>query len=153
RTTPAQPTTTRTRARDGSTDSPVRPTPPRAGRTARGPAATRTRTPVPRPPASARVRGDTRDAPRQYRAGMAVLAPPVQIRRPRIGLAPSAWLLPAALAALALALRIPVATAVLGLVGFGVLHNVLELRYVTGRFDTILAGPFLGLLAVLITGV
>jgi hypothetical protein len=84
---------------------------------------------------------------------MAVLALPVQMSRPRIGLAPSAWLVLAALAALALALRIPVATAVLGLVGFGVLHNVLELRYVTGRFATILAGPFLGLLAVLITGV
>jgi len=69
------------------------------------------------------------------------------------GLAPSAWLVLAALGALALALRLPVATVVLGLVAFGVLHNVLELRYVTGRFDAILAGPFLWLLGALITGV
>ena len=84
---------------------------------------------------------------------MAVLAPPVPLTRPRPGLAPSGWLVLAAVAALALALRVPVATAVLGLVGFGVLHNVLELRYVTGRFDTVLAGPFLALLVALITGV
>jgi len=69
------------------------------------------------------------------------------------GLAPSAWLVLAALGALALALRLPVATVVLGLVAFGVLHNVLELRYVTGRFDAILTGPFLWLLGALITGV
>jgi hypothetical protein len=67
--------------------------------------------------------------------------------------APTVWLLLAAVGALALALRLPVATTVLGLVAFGVLHNVLELRYVTGRFDGILAGPFLWLLGVLITGV
>ncbi|GAA2452448.1 hypothetical protein GCM10010191_83440 [Actinomadura vinacea] len=36
---------------------------------------------------------------------------------------------------------------------FGILHNVLELRYVSGRFDTILTGRFLGLLVVLITGI
>src|SRR4029077_8694166 len=78
---------------------------------------------------------------------------PVPLTRPRPGLAPSGWLVLAAVAALALALRVPVATAVLGLVGFGVLHTVLELRYVTGRFDTVLAGPFLALLVALITGV
>jgi hypothetical protein len=85
---------------------------------------------------------------------MAVLAPPVSVaRRPQVGLAPSAWLVLAAVVALALALRVPVATAVLGLVAFGALHNVLELRYVTGRFDTVLAGPFLALLIALVTGV
>jgi hypothetical protein len=85
---------------------------------------------------------------------MAVLAPPVSVaRRPQVGLAPSGWLVLAAVAALALALRVPVATAVLGLVVFGALHNVLELRYVTGRFDTVLAGPFLALLVALVTGV
>ena len=77
--------------------------------------------------------------------------PAVVVRAP--GIAPSVWLVVAALGALALALRLPVATVVLGLVAFGVLHNVLELRYVTGRFDAILAGPFLALLAALITGV
>ena len=86
---------------------------------------------------------------------MAALAPPLapSVVRPRAGLAPSVWLVLAAAAALVLALRVPVATAVSGLVAFGVLHNVLELRYVTGRFDTVLAGPFLGLLVALITGV
>jgi hypothetical protein len=67
--------------------------------------------------------------------------------------APSVWLAVATVGALALALRLPVATTVLGLVAFGVLHNVLELRYVTGRFDAILAGPFLWMLGALITGV
>ena len=86
---------------------------------------------------------------------MAALAPPLAppVVRPRPGLAPGVWLILASAAALSLALRVPVATAVLGLVVFGVLHNVLELRYVTGRFDTVLAGPFLGLLVALITGV
>jgi hypothetical protein len=63
------------------------------------------------------------------------------------------WLIIAAVAALGLALRLPVTTTVLGLVLFGVLHNVLELRYVTGRFETVLRGQFLVMLAVLITGV
>jgi len=78
---------------------------------------------------------------------------PVVIRRGGAGFAPTVWLVLAAMAALALALRLPVATTVLGLVAFGVLHNVLELRYVAGRFDAVLAGPFLGFLAALITGV
>ena len=43
----------------------------------------------------------------------------------------------AAVAALALALRLPVATTVLGLAVFGVVHNVLELRYVAGRFEAV----------------
>ena len=66
---------------------------------------------------------------------------------------PTLWIGFAAIAALGLALRLPVATTVLGLALFGVLHNVLELRYVAGRFDNILSGPFLGLLVALITGV
>ncbi len=67
--------------------------------------------------------------------------------------APTLWVGFAAIAALGLALRLPVATTVLGLALFGVLHNVLELRYVAGRFDNILTGSFLRLLVALITGV
>lgn len=59
----------------------------------------------------------------------------------------------ATIASLALALRAPLATTVLGLILFGLLHNVLEIRYVAGRFATILTGRFLALLLVLITGV
>jgi hypothetical protein len=66
---------------------------------------------------------------------------------------PTLWLVLAAIGALGLALRLPVATTVLGLVAFGVLHNVLELRYVTGRFGRILSGAFLWLMGALITGV
>lgn len=66
---------------------------------------------------------------------------------------PTVWLVLASTVALMIAVRLPVATAVLGLAAFGVLHNVLELRYVLGRFDTVLVGPFLGLLAALTTGV
>lgn len=55
--------------------------------------------------------------------------------------------------ALAAALRLPAAVTVLGLVCFGILHNVLEIRYVAGRFDRVLTGPLLKLLAVLITGI
>ena len=69
------------------------------------------------------------------------------------GPAATVWLVLATVAALALALRLPVTTTVLGLAVFGVLHNVLELRYVVGRFDAVLRGPFLMLLGVLITGV
>jgi hypothetical protein len=59
----------------------------------------------------------------------------------------------AAIGALALATRVPVATTVLGLVAFGVLHNVLELRYVAGRFASVLAGRFLALLVALVSGI
>lgn len=55
--------------------------------------------------------------------------------------------------ALGVALRAPLATTVLGLIAFGVLHTVLELRYVAGRFGTVLGGRFLVLLATLITGI
>jgi hypothetical protein len=86
--------------------------------------------------------------------GLTVAArlPRAGARAPRAA-APTLWLGLAAVAALGLALRLPVATTVLGLAAFGVLHNVLELRYVVGRFDTVLAGPFLAILAALITGV
>jgi hypothetical protein len=59
----------------------------------------------------------------------------------------------AAGAALAVALRAPLATTVLGLIAFGVLHNVLELRYVAGRFAPVLGGRFLALLLALISGI
>jgi hypothetical protein len=42
---------------------------------------------------------------------------------------------------------------VLGLIGFGVLHNVLELRYVVGRFADVLRGRFLLLLLGLVSGI
>ena len=41
----------------------------------------------------------------------------------------------------------------LGLVTFGVLHNALELRYVTGRFAGVLRGPLLWTLVALISGI
>jgi hypothetical protein len=56
-------------------------------------------------------------------------------------------------ASLAVTLRSPVATAVIGLILFGVLHNLLEIRYVVGRFGGLLARPFLDLLVVLVTGI
>ncbi|MGI5246108.1 hypothetical protein [Dactylosporangium sp. CA-139066] len=59
----------------------------------------------------------------------------------------------AAAAALSIALRAPLATTVLGLIAFGVLHNVLELRYVTGRFGPILRGRFLAVLLGLISAI
>jgi hypothetical protein len=54
---------------------------------------------------------------------------------------------------LAFALRLPAATAVVTLAALGILHNVLELRYLGGRFAGVLNGVFLRLLAVLITGI
>ena len=59
----------------------------------------------------------------------------------------------AAAGALALAVRAPLSLTVLGLIAFGVLHNVLELRYVAGRFAAILTGRFLVLLLILISGI
>jgi hypothetical protein len=58
-----------------------------------------------------------------------------------------------ALGALVLALRAPLAVTVLGLVAFGVVHNVLELRYVTGRYAVVLRGRLLWTLIALVTGV
>jgi hypothetical protein len=54
-------------------------------------------------------------------------------------------------AALALAMRAPLATTVLGLMAFGVLHNVLELRYVAGRFAPVLSGRLLAVLLGFVT--
>jgi hypothetical protein len=62
-------------------------------------------------------------------------------------------LLAVAVVALGLALRVPIATTALALMAFGVLHNVLEIRYVGGRFATLLSGAFLKLLLALITGI
>ncbi|HTJ39335.1 MAG TPA: hypothetical protein VL738_39415 [Dactylosporangium sp.] len=59
----------------------------------------------------------------------------------------------AAAAALSVALRAPLATTVLGLIAFGVLHNVLELRYVAGRFGAVLRGRFLLVLFGLISAI
>jgi hypothetical protein len=56
-------------------------------------------------------------------------------------------------AALALALGAPVATAVIGLILFGILHNLLEIRYVAGRFSGLFGRPFLDLLVVLVTAI
>ena len=54
---------------------------------------------------------------------------------------------------LGLALRAPLTTTAVALMVFGVLHNVLELRYVGGRFTPLLGGPLLRLLLALITGI
>lgn len=62
------------------------------------------------------------------------------------------WLFVAAGAvALGVATHAPLATTVLGLMAFGVLHNILELRYVTGRFAAVLSGRLLLWLFGLIT--
>ncbi|GIG07713.1 hypothetical protein [Catellatospora coxensis] len=55
--------------------------------------------------------------------------------------------------ALAAALRAPLATTVLGLIAFGVLHNVLELRYVAGRFAHVLTGRLLWTALALVTAI
>ncbi|MFD9123900.1 hypothetical protein [Kitasatospora sp. NPDC059571] len=75
------------------------------------------------------------------------------VRAPAAGAAALAGFTAAAALALAVALRAPAGLAVVGLASFGVLHNVLELRYVAGRFGHVLAGPFLRLLLVLISGI
>jgi len=54
---------------------------------------------------------------------------------------------------LAAALGAPMVTAVIGLILFGVLHNLLEIRYVVGRFGGLLSRPFLDLLVALVTGI
>ncbi|MEV7021112.1 hypothetical protein [Kitasatospora sp. NPDC093558] len=71
----------------------------------------------------------------------------------RLGAAPQAGFVVAGALALVLALRAPTGLAVLGLAAFGLLHNVLELRYVAGRFAVVLAGPLLRLLLALVTGI
>jgi hypothetical protein len=62
-------------------------------------------------------------------------------------------MLAAAGLALGVALRAPLTTTVLGLIAFGVLHNVLEIRYVAGRFAALLTGRFLLLLLALTSGI
>ncbi len=79
---------------------------------------------------------------------MATLAVPVPRR---VALVPLFAV--ASVGALVIAVRAPLATMVLGLIGFGVLHNVLELRYVAGRFSGVLRGRFLVLLVGLISGI
>lgn len=69
------------------------------------------------------------------------------------GWLPTLLLAVASLACLALALVAPLATTVIGLIVFGIGHNVLEIRYVAGKFPAMLTGRFLTLLAVLITGI
>ncbi|MER7583476.1 hypothetical protein [Kitasatospora sp. NPDC097691] len=71
----------------------------------------------------------------------------------RLGAAPFVGFALSAALALVVALRAPTGLAVLGLAAFGVLHNVLELRYVAGRFAVVLAGPLLRLLLALVTGI
>ena len=56
-------------------------------------------------------------------------------------------------ASLALALGAPLPTAVIGLILFGILHNLLEIRYVVGRFHGLLGRPFLDLLVGLVTAI
>ena len=63
------------------------------------------------------------------------------------------FMLAAAAASLALAVGAPLTVTVLGLLLFGVLHNVLEIRYVAGRFATLLTGRFLALLLALTSGI
>ena len=55
--------------------------------------------------------------------------------------------------ALAIAVGAPIATAVIGLILFGILHNLLEIRYVVGRFSSVLGRPFLELIVALVTGI
>ncbi|HCU49078.1 MAG TPA: hypothetical protein DGG94_04590 [Micromonosporaceae bacterium] len=81
---------------------------------------------------------------------MTTAAPPLArttVNMPAIGMAVTA------VVALALALRVPLTVTVLGFVLFGALHNVLELRYVLGRFANVLTGRLLGVLVALITGI
>jgi hypothetical protein len=59
----------------------------------------------------------------------------------------------AAVVALVVATRAPLATTVLGLIAFGVLHNILELRYVSGRFAAVLSGRLLLWLLGLISAI
>ena len=70
---------------------------------------------------------------------MTVTAPAVRVSTHAVTLMPVA-----ACGALALALRAPLATTVLGLIFFGVLHNVLEIRYVAGRFASVLRAMQVG---------
>lgn len=70
-----------------------------------------------------------------------------------VGSGPVAGFALLTVAVLAVSLRMPAGTAVVGLASLGILHNVLELRYMAGRFEQVLHGAFLRLLAALITGI
>lgn len=59
----------------------------------------------------------------------------------------------AAVVSLAIAVRAPISTAVLGLVLFGILHNLLEIRYVAGRFSGLFSRRFILLCGALISGI
>jgi hypothetical protein len=81
---------------------------------------------------------------------MTAVAP--SIDRPALNVA-ALGLSVAAVASLALALRAPIVLTLVGFVLFGALHNLLELRYVLGRFAGLLTGRFLIVLVGLITGI
>jgi hypothetical protein len=81
---------------------------------------------------------------------MTVAAPARQLSRSSIL---TVGLVGCAAVALGLALRAPLATMVLGLILFGALHNVLELRYVAGRFADVLRGRLLWSLVGLVSGI
>lgn len=59
----------------------------------------------------------------------------------------------AAVIALAISASAPMAALVIGVILFGVLHNVLELRYVVGRFSGLLGRRFLELFGLLVSGI
>jgi hypothetical protein len=65
----------------------------------------------------------------------------------------AAGLATAAALGLAIAVSAPLATTVIGLICFGILHNVLELRYVLGRFGDLLSGSVGLLLVILVSGI
>ncbi len=65
----------------------------------------------------------------------------------------AALLAGAAPLALVAATRAPLTVTVVGLIAFGILHNVLELRYVLGRFAGALVGSTGMLLLTLVTGI
>lgn len=83
---------------------------------------------------------------------MAVAAAPASARA---STSVATWAAPAfalaMLVAAGLAIRASLAVAVVGLIVFGILHNVLELRYVVGRFGAVLAGTGVGMLIALIS--
>lgn len=86
-------------------------------------------------------------------AGAVLTAPAAAAARPIGSAGPVGGFAALACVTLLLALRLPAGTAVVGLATFGILHNVLELRYMAGRFAGVLRGPLLRALAALITGI
>jgi hypothetical protein len=81
---------------------------------------------------------------------MTAVAP--SLSRPALNV-PALGMSVAAVACMALALRAPIVLTLVGFVLFGALHNLLELRYVLGRFADLLTGRFLSVLVGLITGI